>query len=76
MWREHFIILYPAQFSDGERSVILAYKQKAIEKEQELICRRRDRVKQLRSLVQQKIANAEVLNWAYVLRTYFKPLFS
>ena len=49
----------PFLFSDGERSVILAYKQKAIEKEQELTCRRRDRIEQLRSIVRQKIANAE-----------------
>lgn len=65
------LTLYLVQFSDGERSVILAYKQKAIEKEQELTCRRRDRIEQLRSIVRQKIANAEVFNCAYVIVDLF-----
>ena len=58
MWR---ITVYLVKFSDSERSIILQYKQKAVQKEHELDCRRRERLEQLRSLVQQRLTNAEVV---------------
>ena len=63
--------MHLAQFSDCERSIIIQYKQKAIEKEYELACRRREKVEQLRTLVQQKIANAEVANGSVEVLVYF-----